>query len=69
MKKIAVLSVSAIACLALSSFKSIKNETKAETPVKYQHWVSVCGDGTTGGAFYCDCTQSQANQIAHVMCQ
>lgn len=62
MKKLFVLSV--VSIFALSSFTSV-NKSKA---LKMEMWRTMCADGSYGGSFYCDCTQSQANQIAHIMC-
>lgn len=62
MKKLLVLTV--IGVFSLSSFSSIE---KKET-VLMQKWYARCADGTIGGTFVCDCTQSQANQIAGIMC-
>ena len=62
MKKLFILSV--IGVFSLSSFSTIE---KKEV-VKAKYWTAMCADGTIGGYFYCDCTQAQANQIAHIMC-
>ena len=31
-------------------------------------WVVTCADGSYGGSFTCNCSQGQANAIAHIMC-
>jgi|JI71714B2RNA_FD_contig_31_1866594_length_313_multi_6_in_0_out_0_1 hypothetical protein len=63
MKKILILSV--VSIFALSSFTTINSKKEV---VKMKYWTAMCADGSIGGYFACDCTQSQANQIAHVMC-
>lgn len=62
MKKLLILSV--IGVFVLSSFSTVKKEEV----VKVKYWTAVCVDGSIGGYFACDCTQTQANQIAHIMC-
>lgn len=62
MKKLLILSV--IGVFTLSSFSTVE---KKEV-VKMKYWTAMCANGTIGGYFACDCTQSQANQIAGVMC-
>ena len=63
MKKLLILSV--VSVFALSSFTT--KESKKEV-VKMQYWTARCADGSNGGYFACDCTQSQANAITHIMC-
>jgi hypothetical protein len=68
MKKIAVLSVVIVSALTMSSFTMKSEKKESSAPVKIQMWKSLCADGSVGGYFECDCTQSQANAIAYVMC-
>ncbi|NML70759.1 hypothetical protein HHL23_13280 [Chryseobacterium sp. RP-3-3] len=70
MKKITVLSIITGSILALSSFTTLNNNVKKEnsTLVKPQVWRALCADGSMGGVFTCDCSQTRANEIAHVMC-
>lgn len=49
--------------LKIETIKVSKKEV-----VKKDYWRAVCADGTIGGYFFCDCTQSEANQIATIMC-
>ncbi|UCA60249.1 hypothetical protein KB553_01680 [Chryseobacterium rhizoplanae] len=65
MKKIAVLSIVAGGIFALSSFTTKKENS---TVVRPQLWKALCADGSVGGYFTCDCSQTRANEIAHVMC-
>lgn len=69
MKKITILSIATGSILALSSF-TIANNVKKEnsTAVRPQLWKALCADGSVGGYFTCDCSQTRANEIAHVMC-
>lgn len=55
----------AIGIIALSSFTTKESEKEV---VKAQYWTAKCADGSVGGYFYCDCTQTQANSIATTMC-
>jgi len=51
----------------LTTFKTvkvIKKDVREQTT-----WYARCADGTIGGIFTCDCSQSQANRIAHTMCE
>ncbi|MDQ0067358.1 hypothetical protein [Chryseobacterium lathyri] len=68
MKKLAVLLVVAVSALALSSFttKNVKKENSK--PLISKTWKALCADGSVGGYFTCDCSQTRANEIAHVMC-
>lgn len=66
MKTLAVLSIALVSSLTLSSFTT-KTENKP-APVKMQLWKALCADGSVGGYFECDCSQTRANAIAHVMC-
>lgn len=68
MKK-GILLASGVVVMSLMSFTSSKKEVvKEDAPVKMQIWKVTCGDGSYGGAFQCDCSQTQANQIANIMC-
>ncbi|MDQ0067357.1 hypothetical protein [Chryseobacterium lathyri] len=65
MKKLALLSVVAVSAFTLSSFTTVNRETK---PLKPQGWKVTCADGSYGGSFICDCSQTQAQRIADLMC-
>ena len=57
--------------VTLSSFtynnENIKKKENSKL-VKMQTWKALCANGSVGGMFDCDCTQSQANAIAYIMC-
>ena len=55
----------AIGIVALSSFTGKESEKEVVRP---QYWRARCADGSIGGYFHCDCSQSQANAIAAIMC-
>ncbi len=66
MKKLFFLAVASV--LTLSSFTSIENiEKPKDDAVKMQGWKVYC-NGVYTGYFYCDCTQSQAQNVGNAMC-
>jgi hypothetical protein len=67
MKKLAVLSLSVMGILSLSSFTN-KNVQEDPEGKHVAQWVVTCADGSYGGSFVCNCNQGQANAIAHIMC-
>jgi len=50
---------------------SLKTEITKQPKIKVvkakQMWKVYC-DGVLSGAFYCDCSQSQANAIGEIIC-